>query len=681
MATNNNNILSDYVKRYAFIDSVTVTGDFTKVRVSGSSMVKDCNFNFESDTVTARTLDGMFDGCVNAVFSHELRIYGDTISSAQCTFRDCQSAQLPVVDITDSGIVDCESMFENCYSAVLCGVGIPRSAGRFSKMFRNAKSAFFNEISEIPVGNGDYTELFSGCENGDFQKLHFSESGDKNYICKSMFYYCGNMDCGDIGLENISRNIADSSYMFYSAGRSGSPMMDGNVFSFSSLHNCEHMFTNSKFSFKDSFFRFDGNGEFYDGMACTINVTSISMMFSGCDYCDSRSPVVVLGHAAYGSMDMDSMDSVLDGRLYGHYGTSIANAITDFSHLYENSSFKTLDIRGISNNGVLMSNGFGGVRNFAFMCKGCSNMTEIMGYVPTNADTYESMFEGCLSLSADISKIFRNQNVPWENMEDLPTAFNENEQMMSYAMTNAKRMFKDCGYLYSSSDIVDLVGFFKRIKSNVGNDSKTAVESVRDMFPPMRIAPKNPIPEFRNMEYDLANISRRTHTVRYNSFVDEPFETEDGNLSDISEFGLYSEYAKSAFSSGYYRYGGRFYGKDSDKCFFVMYRPDIDESDGHVVGFSKSDMQWTSGMIPHGWETLFNTDKSKGYWSEFRFDSVYAGMVCDLQGNLLKYAYVGNYTRIYHEIVTNANGSYEVVTNYEMPVTYFDGYEDTIVPL
>ena len=673
--------LSYFTKRYAFVDSVTLTGHYNSVSVDSKSLIRDCNFNFDSDNTTVKSLDGMFNGCINATFSSELRIYGNTVTSAASAFKDCINAKLPVVDITDSSISDSRNMFENCYSAELSGVGIPVSSMSFSGMFRNSKNAFFNDIYEIPYGrDGNYFELFCGCENGVFPNLHFVLTEDaQTYNCGFMFYYCGRMDCGDLGLEHISEKISNGSYMFYSAGSDGSNMLDDSVFSFSSLNDCECMFTNSNFSFSNSFFRFDGNGEIYQGRPSQATIRSISKMFSGCEFCNGRSPTVILGHSMNGNLELSSVDELLDYRLYGHYGNNLTDTILDFSSLYEGSSFTTLDLRGIANNGVITNNNLGAVQNFDSMCKDCGKLENILGYIPLNGSTYESMFEGCSSLSADLSSLFREQTSLWRNMSELDTAFDRESPMKSYFTANISKMFKDCGYIYSKSDRVDLVGLFKRMKMNVGGDDLQRVyDSISESMPPMRIATKNQIPVFKNVNYDIFNISEKTGTVRYNSYSDELFETSNDGSNSISEYGIYSDYAKSAFSRGFYRYGGKLQGRDSDKIFFVMYYPEIDESTGKVVSFNMSEADYSVELVPHGWGSIYNTDPSLGYWSDFTFDKIYAGIVCDLSGNFIKKAYVGNYTRIYHENRANSSGSFDVVTNYEMPVTYFDGCENAI---
>lgn len=669
--------LSYFTKRYAFADSVTITGFFNNLNVTSKLYVKNCNFNFVSDNIGIASLDNMFDGCVNAVFSNELRIYGDTITSAASAFRNCNNAKIPVVDISSSKLTNTESMFENCYSAELSGASIPETATRFKSMFKNSKSAFFNDIAEIPAGDGDYEEVFCGCENGVFSKLHFGESSsEKMHNCRFMFYYCGNMDCNDLGLENISNGITDSSYMFYSAGSDGSSTFDDSVFMFSNLAECESMFTKSNFSFDNTFFLFNGNGESFMGRIGSSSITSVSRMFADCEFCKERSPVVVLGHPLVESLDLESVDSALDGVVEGHYMEGAVNSIIDFSGLYENSSFTTLDIRGISHNLELSMRNIGGIQDFSNMCRNCSNMKEIVGFIPQNGLSYESMFDGCTSLSADLSKLFVEANQNYGN--GYITAFNKDLPIKSYTFTNLSRMFNGCSYIYSTSDNADIVGIFKKIKSNVG-DSEIAHEMVSDMFPPIRIATKNQIPELIGVKYNINGISERTGTVRFNSFSDEKFETEGGNMS---EFGLYSEYAKRALSRGFYRYGGQFQGNDSDKCFYIMYVPENGEDeDENTINFSKVEIGYNVYLSPNGWGEIYNTDSSKGFWSEFTFDRLYAGIVCGLNGEFIKYAYIGNYTRIYHEKRKNSGGSYDFVTNYEMPVAFFNGLEDTISPL
>ena len=677
------NNLSYFTKRYAFVDSVSITGrDYNYLNITPKSIVKNCNFNFDSDNVKIKSIDGMFSGCENAVFSNALRISANTVTSAVSAFSGCKNAKLPVVDIGESSIEDSRGMFEDCYSAELGGVEIPRLSRRFSRMFRNSKSAFFNEISEIPYGDGDYTELFCGCENGTFHNLHFTKPSEYDKLsCGKMFYYCGKMDCSELGLDRISENISDASYMFYSAGRNCSEMLDDSVFSFSSLENCEFMFSNSNFSFSNSFFRFDGNGEFYNGKISTASITSLSRVFSECGFCGERSPVVILGHPLNGLIDHTNADEYLNHRLYGHYGASLENSIIDFSRMYENSMFRTLDIRGISNNGVLNSNSYGAVQKFTSMCSGCTKMERILGYIPTNAESCESMFEGCSSLSADISKLFVSQSSSWNDMSELSTAFNRDSDMKSYSVKNISKMFKDCGYIYSTSDVVDIVGLFKRIENNVGGDVEKACEAVSGCFPPIRIATKNQIPLFRNVDYDIYEISSKTGTVRYNSFSDEPFEVSNGTNPTASKFGVYSNYAKSAFYGGFYRYGGKFTGSDKDKIFFIMYYPDVDDGEGKVVSFSAKEAKYSVELTPHGWGSVYNTEPSIGYWSEFSFDRLYAGIVCNLRGDFIKKAYIGNYTRTYHERRSSSAGSFDVVNRYDMPVTYFDGCEDLITLL
>jgi hypothetical protein len=123
-----------------------------------------------------------------------------------------------------------------------------------------------------------------------------------------------------------------------------------------------------------------------------------------------------------------------------------------------------------------------------------------------------------------------------------------------------------------------------------------------------------------------------------------------------------------------------FLGEDSDKCFFISYYPQFDTDSGKVIGFERMVAPRSVQIAPHGWGSIYNTNKRLGYWSEFSYEDIYADRVCDLSGNFLRNAYIGNYTRTYHEI-RKGGGGYEVVTNYEMPATYFEGLEDTISPL
>jgi hypothetical protein len=672
--------------RYAFADSITVKGNFTSFSVDNKELVRNCNFNFCSDNVTSSNLDGMFDGCINAVFSSRLSIpSGSSIVSASRAFKNCVVAKLPVVDIGESDIESCDRMFENCYAAELCGVQIPKDATMFEGMFRNAKSAFFNDISSIPKGNGDYHELFSGCENGVFQNLSFEDGFEGDLDCGFMFYYCGSMDCGNLGFDRVSRMVTDAGYMFYSAGSNGSKTFDDGIYDFSSLTGCECAFTNSNFSFTNSYFRFDGNGDINGNMMSRCTIDSISRMFSGCMYCSDTSPVVILGNLP-GGFELSSIDSQLDSRLNGHYNISLKNCILDFSSLYEGSNFKTLDLRGIANNGFLAAEKKGGVQDFTSMCKDCRSLERIVGYLPSCASTYDSMFSGCTSLTAELPSLFKTQPHGWGNMSELTDSYNRDQSFESYSMTSIRGMFKDCAHVYSKKDTFDMVGLFKTVERNLEQSgfapSEHIFESIRDSLPPTRIATKNPIPGLGNVRYVMDGLSENTGVIRYNSFADDPMETErDSSMSLPVSYGLHSDYAKAAFGRGFYRYGGEFLG-DGGKCFFILFRPEKDDITGRNVGFTSDYTEYHVDLRPHGWGELFNTDRSKGYWSEFSYDKLYPGMVCSSDGTFIKFAYVGSYTRTYHEYRGNKDiGIYEYVTNYSMPVTYFDGYEESIKPL
>ena len=672
--------------RYAFADSITVTGEFAKFSVGSKELVRNSNFNFDSDNISIESIDEMFDGCTNAVFSSRLTIpNGSSVVSASKAFRNCVVAKLPVVDIGDSNIEICDRMFENCYAAELCGVQIPKDATMFEGMFRNAKSAFFNDISVIPKGNGDYHELFSGCENGVFGNLEFEAEIGDSIDCGFMFYYCESMDCGNLGFDKVSKMITDAGYMFYSAGSNGSKTFDDGIYDFSSLTGCECAFTNSNFSFSNSYFRFDGNGDINGDIMSRCMIDSISRMFSGCLYCSEMSPVVILGNIQ-GGFELSSIDMQLDRRLNGHYNSSLENCILDFSSLYEGSSFKTLDLRGIANNGFLAAERKGGVQNFTSMCKDCRSLERIKGYLPSCASTYDSMFSGCTSLTAELPSLFKTQPYGWSNMSELTDSYNRDQSFESYSMTSIRGMFKDCAYIYSKKDTFDIVGLFKTVERNLEQNgftpSEYIFESIRDSLPPMRIATKNPVPELGNVRYVIDGLSENSGIVRYNSFVDDPMEAESGSiLASEASYGLHSDYAKSAFGRGFYRYGGEFLG-DADKCFFILFRPEKDDITGKIVGFTSDYTEYNVDLRPHGWGEIFNTDRSKGYWSEFSYDKLYPGMVCSSDGTFIKFAYIGSYTRTYHEYRGNKDiGTYEYVTNYSMPITYFDGYEESIKPL
>ena len=120
-------------------------------------------------------------------------------------------------------------------------------AKAFNGMFRNAKSTSFYKLSTIPAGDGNYHELFSGCENGVFGNLEFTYVDDMNVDCGFMFYYCLNMDCDNMHFERISNKITDASYMFYSAGSNSSKTFNDAIYEFSNLTDCNYMFAKSNF--------------------------------------------------------------------------------------------------------------------------------------------------------------------------------------------------------------------------------------------------------------------------------------------------------------------------------------------------------------------------------------------------------------------------------------------------
>ena len=654
--------VTELIAGYAFADSITVTGKgYGQIRVTEPLLVKDSNFVLSSDYVSVDDLSEMFDGCSNAVFSSRLVLSESVTGDSYSMFRGCSNARLPSVDMGRSRLENMSSMFEECRSAELAGVEIPGSATNISKMFRNAKRAHFNEISDIPVGVKYCDEAFSGCESGSFANLRFGESIDAENF-GNMFYWCRSMDCGDLGLERISENIKTADSMFANAGRPGTTMLDGRIFRFSSIDDCRGMFLGSNFAFSDSFFVF--------GRWTTA--TETGRMFAGCGYCSDRSPAIVLSDETGGAeLSADTIDSALDGPIRG----DASKVLRNFSRLYEGSSFRTLDLRGISNCTTLTENRYGSVQDFTSMCIGCRRLEGILGFVPPHGKSYASMFEDCTSLSADISKLFREDSTGWTSLSDLGTAFRGGEAILGYRGADMAGMFRNCACIFSSSDIADIVGIFRAVdESFPQGDGPSKVEN---MFPPMRVAAKGQVPGIRGVDYDMHGISERTGTVRFNSFADEGFEAG----GDASPYGMYSEYARSAFPRGFYRYGGRFRGDASGTMFFILYYPERDEYTGSVVGFSRRSPASKTGLSPHGWPLDFQTDPSRVGWNGFTIGTPYAAMVCDSEGNFLRYAYVGNYVRNYHETRIGSGGAVDVVTNYEMPATYFDGLEGMIEPL
>lgn len=672
----------DLLGTYPFSNSVTVTGDFSALRLTNKMAIKDCNFNFNGDLFKLKGIDGMFDGCRNATFSSDLMVESGTITSASYAFRDCEHAKIPKVDIHLSDIVNCEHMFENCYTAELEGVSIPSGAHRFNAMFKNAKSALFVDIGKIPHGavtdSGlyDYSELFCGCEEGIFTNLSFSEPDGIALDCGFMFYYCRNMNCGDLKLDHVSNYIKNGDYMFYGAGMDGSNMMDGQIFTFSMLSGCDSMFSGSNFAFNDSFFIFDRGS--LGGDSYTGTVSSLYRAFADCSYGNGRTPVIVLGQP-YGDMSsVSAMDESLNNRLdNGYYENAIDKAITDFGGVFSGSSFKTLDLRGICNNPQLSVKQSPIKQNFADMCKGCDKLESIVGFLPAHASSYASMFEGCRNLSVDLSKLFTKQYTNWHNMDDIEVAYDGDDAYDHYTVSDIRHMFDGCGELYSTSDAFDLIGLFKTVRSN-NDTTEAAIDSVSDAFPPIRLATHDRIPGIFGSIYDISDVSSRSGTVKFNSVHAEPFETEtDGGFS---EYGLYSQYAKKAFSHGYCRYGGRL-PSDTDKCFFIMYYPEFSEDGQTVMEFKSRKAPSNIRLVPDRWGSTFSTDSSQPTWNDFSVKAAYAGFICDLSGNFIRYAYIGNYTRTQHDRKRNGDNVFVVDSVFEMPVTYFDGGESNIEPL
>lgn len=674
----------DLLGRYPFSDSITVTGNFDSMSLNTKELVKNCNFNFNSGRMHITSIDHMFDGCSNAMFTSDLNIETDTVTSASYAFNGCTHAKLPNVTFAVDSLVRCDHMFEDCHNAELNGVTIPESATKFESMFRNAKSAIFDDIGKLPTGttneNGiyNYSELFCGCESGIFPNLSFADNYPNAVNANSMFYYCRSMNCGDMEFENVSDALRSADYMFYAAGSDGAKMFDGKVFRLSNLVESEKMFTNSNFDFSESFFNLCRGPDGFGETSHTSKITSISKMFAGCKFCGGRSPTVVLGSSPNGQIQIDEIDEILNGRLDGYYDSDVGTAIYDFSRLYEGSSFNTLDLRGISNHSNLcyQSNSYWNTyQNFGGMCRNCGNLETILGFLPPHASTYESMFEGCSSLSVDLSKMFKNPAIEWTSLSGMANAYHSDGAYDSYTVKNIRNMFSGCKDLHSSNDEFDLMGLLVTVKAN---NTKNPIESISDAFPPIRIATHDPIPGLIGSIYDITDVSKLTGTIRFNSFKEEPFET----IGDkISEFGLYSKYANSAFSRGYYRYGGRF-ASDPDKCFFIIYYPVLSDDGSTVLEFERMKATQSSSLTPHGWTSSFNTDISTGSWNVYSIGDVYAGIVCDLAGNFIKYAFIGNYERNQYDRKKDASGeSFTMQRNFSMPVTYFDGGEDEITPL
>lgn len=657
---------------YGFASSTLVKGNFDKLNINPKLLVKDSNFNFNGSNFTVNTIDGFFDGCENASFTHKLTL-GEKYQSAKNMFRGCIHAYIPSVDISCSNLEDCSSMFEGCENARLSGITLPDTLSKATYMFLMCKSASFDEELKINKNMTECGCMFMLCKSGTFIKLYFEKFDEMNeYDFTGMFFSCESMNPNEICFDNICACAGHADYMFYNAGAPWSNSFDDTVLNFVKMRTCKFMFAFSRFSFNNLYIQFYHNGDIPIQNVRAATPSSIARMFYKCQYMKGLAPVLILG-GIY-STDVKQVADNLSKCQQLHYtidkNGNITDGITDFSYVFYGSSAKTADIRGICNNADLLGIPSNNIQNFTSMFEDCHDLSSIIGYIPPYGKTYENMFSGCTNLTVDISNMFRQHTEKWKksnyNYEYvLPIEGSKGNEFSTYNMQNISGMFNGCKSIVSSNDDFDLIGLIKTVYRSNEYDMSNTILSVKDAFPRMTIATKNPIKGLEQVNYSINGISKKYGIVRYNSYDDEPYDIGTGNYSEL---GIYSSLSNSLFGDGFLRFGG-YFKDDSTKYFCIVYSRSNGKNVVTTKGFSYS-------TIPNGFTSKYETDNTKAAYNTFNYNTLYLAKIYDANdGKYIRDAYVGSYTRIITERRIAGGSSVNVSREISMPVTWFESFE------
>lgn len=661
----------DGFRNYGFASSTLVKGNFTKFNINPKLLVKDSNFNFDSTGFNVDSIDNIFDGCENAVFTHKLTL-GEKFNSAVCMFRGCKHAYLPIVDILKSKLENCTSMFEGCENAKLNGITLPITLIKSDRMFMSCKSALFDEDLIINSNMTNCSNMFYDCKTGTFFKLTFDKFDElSEYDYSNMFYECECMDPNDLGFDNICVCVKNADTMFFNAGVPNSNAFDNIVLNFVKMVTCNEMFNSSRFSFDNTYIQFYKKGEYPISSVCADTPNSIKKIFYKCSYIKDIAPIIILG-GEYTS-DIDYINNNLSKCQKPYYTLdkkgSVVSGITDFSYAFYDTSVKTVDIRGICNNADLFDTNSTNVQNFTSMFENCRNLSTIKGYIPPYGYTYENLFKGCTNLNVDISKMFIKHTKEWKNSNNdyenvLQVDGLNGTEFSSYHMKNISGMFEGCKNIISKNDDFDLVGLVKTVYKNNDNDITTTEQSIKSAFPKLTLATKNPIYGLESVKYSINKISSKYNIVRYNSFEDEPYDLGDG---DSSRFGIYSSFAHNMFGDGFLRFGGCF-EDDPTKFFCVVYSNVAGKNVPTTKGFSYS-------IIPNGFVANYETDNTKNVWNTFKYNTLYLAKIYNvIDGTYVQDAYVGSYTRILTEKREVGGVTMNVSKEITMPVTWFESF-------
>lgn len=704
---------------YVFTDTVAISGEFETLSPSLKRQVMDCNLSF-GGSAKVRDCSGMFDGCSDAEMTESLSLGSDfgseCVTAADRMFRDCGSATIPSVSIGGSGLVSCESMFENCVNATLAGADVPHLAKNIWSMYKNCRSASFDSLGPIP-DMANMGSAFYGCESGSFSKASFSVIEDfgndscaaNGYDTSYMFYLCGNLNAQLLSFDRISPYVKTADRMFYGAGRNSSVMFDDTSLVFARLNSADRMFMNSNFAFDNTYVQFHGTyGILHeDDVSFSIKndmtLRGVESFFEGTKYA-VKAPTVVL---ASRDIPVSDMDYALDMPLTGHYGDPssghsgvywnynwhhssavvVGGGITGFGSLYKDSSIKSVDLRGIANNADLdqsfiVRGAQFGVQDFSSMCEGCGSLTDIVGYIPPYGNNYSSMFRNCSSLSLDLSKVLKKHAIV--DGEWKAVCAYESGSLEGYYADDISRMFEGCASIYSSDGRLDLAMIVERCAETIGGwdrqcykygESKDPLdypESFANAFGnTVPVIFRSGMEELGSLVFDADAAASQRNGIKY--ATTEALERG---------YGLSTVYARLVFPNGFLRYCGTL-RTDPTRYIAVIYYPEKDQY-GNTLSLSPKRIGRSVGLSPEGFADEYNVLQTGGIstWYGYEYDSLYAAGVFDVAtGSLLKYAYVGEYDLVKHEYVVSGGRSVRADSVTRVGATVFSGLENTIEPL
>jgi hypothetical protein len=677
---------------YVFADTLYFDGYYDNLTTTQKSLVVDSNLAFATRT-TVRYCNDMFNGCINAEMTNSLSLPENYWpNSASRMFKDCHNARLPSVEISNSRLRNCSSMFENCGKAILANVDFPVNATDIDSMFKNCKTAAFESITLIPEVN-DMNSVFYNCENGTFKKLTFFNITDysenakvrKYYNTDYMFYMCKNLNAQILYLERVLPYVETCDCMFYGAGINKSNMFNDNLLMFGRVNSAKNMFTNSNFEFDNTYIQFHGtDGALHTEVEYTsipngVSIDSIESFFENTEYA-TKAPTIILSKD---DISIENADSKIDDRLEGHYyidsnDSSKVSGIFNFSSLCKNSSINSIDLRGIANNadmdGLYMSNDYLlGKQNFSSMCENCENLTEIVGYIPPYGVDYSSMFRNCSNLDVDVSKLFKIHTIV-DGEWTVEKAYSD-LGLKSYNASSIAYMFDGCKSLYSSDenfDLAMLVDKCSQVLGRLGVSKEDYADSFENAFGNSNIIVTNStISDLGSLNFNYSLAADRRNAIKY--AISKDYD---------SKYGLKSEYIKFLYPNGFLRYCGTF-NDDETKFAAVIYYPEKDVN-GNVISLAPKTIGKSVGLSPYNFADNYNIIQTSesSTWYEYDYDKLYAASIFDVNTNkFIKYAYIGEYTLIKHWYAMssgslNANTDMSVVS-----VSMFNGLEGTIKPL